>query len=172
MAPQYDTIDLSRLALSPGEGRRIEGQLRPAPLDIGGQRYGPAGDLVAYRLDVSRTNSGHAFRLWASAALAGPCMRCLEAAEVPVEADAREVSEPTAGDEELISPYVDGDVLDLASWLHDALALGAPAQFLCRPDCLGLCPECGEPRNDADPDQHRHAEAAGPFAGLGDLLGE
>jgi uncharacterized protein len=84
-------------------------------------------------------------------------MRCLEAAAPVTEVDAREVDQPGGG-EELTSPYVDGDELDLRAWARDAYALALPAQVLCRPECLGLCPQCGADLN-AEPD---HAHEAAP----------
>ena len=170
MAAEYHTIDLARLSLSPGSGTRLGLDVRPGGLKLGRQRYMPAGDAVAVVLEVSRTASGHAFHLRFSADLAGPCMRCLEDASVPVEVDTREVHQPGSGDEELSSPYVDGDLLDVGAWAHDALALASPAQLLCRPDCAGLCPVCGVSLNDADPADHRHDEGGDPrWAKLGEL---
>jgi uncharacterized protein len=81
-------------------------------------------------------------------------MRCLEPAGLSFAVDAREVSLPGGGDQ-LESPYVNEDgELDLASWARDALALALPAQLTCRPDCAGLCPQCGANLNE-EPD-HRH----------------
>jgi uncharacterized protein len=170
MASKY-RIDLSNLALSPGEGRRLDGALAPEPVDLGGETYA-AREPMEYRLEISRTSSGHAFHLQAEATLAGPCMRCLADAAVGVEIDAREVDQPGGGDEELSSPYVEGGQLDVGAWIHDALILAAPARLLCRDDCAGLCAVCGASLNDADPAEHRHAEPEGPFAGLGDLLNQ
>jgi uncharacterized protein len=94
-------------------------------------------------------------------------MRCLEHAEPRIEVDAREVQQ-AGGGEELESPYVDGEELDLARWAHDAFALALPAQILCRPDCRGLCPVCGADRN-ADPG-HEHERPPDPrWAKLGEL---
>ena len=59
-------------------------------------------------------------------------------------------------DEELRSPYVEDDELDLGRWAHDAAVLAIPARILCRADCAGLCPVCGESLNDADPADHEH----------------
>jgi len=81
---------------------------------------------------------------------------------VPVEIDAREVDQPEAQDEELRSPYVDGDELEVGRWAHDALALALPLQLLCRPDCSGLCPVCGVSLNDADPAEHQHEQGPDP----------
>ena len=46
--------------------------------------------------------------------------------------------------------------VDLAPVFHDELALTEPMHPLCRPDCAGLCPVCGESLNGADPEAHRH----------------
>jgi uncharacterized protein len=171
MAAPFNTIDLDTLALKPGEGRRVDVELRPDALDLGGERYEFDPAAVAVRLDVSRTAAGHAMRLRASGALAGPCMRCLEDSTFPVEADAREVEQPSSDDEELRSPYVDEGVLDVAAWAHDAIALALPQSLLCRPDCAGLCPECGVSLNDVDPATHVHEQAPDPrWAKLRELM--
>ena len=51
--------------------------------------------------------------------------------------------------------------IDLAAWTRDALALALPAQMLCREECAGLCPVCGENLNEAGP-EHRHESAPDP----------
>ncbi len=112
-------------------------------------------------LDVSRmTGGGYALRLRFASALVGPCMRCLKDASPTLEVDAREVDRPGGG-EELDSPYVRDEVLDLAGWARDAFALAVPAKVLCRADCAGLCPVCAVDLNDAG-DEHRHDEPPDP----------
>ena len=145
------------------------GDVDVGAFELAGQRYEAGSGLVPVRLDVSRAAAGHAFRLAFETEVAGPCMRCLADARVPAAVEAREVHQ-ASGDEELESPYVAGDELDLAGWAHEALALALPAQLLCRPDCAGLCPVCGASLNDADPADHEHrAERGGPFAKLSEL---
>jgi uncharacterized protein len=162
MQPGYHSVDLARFALRPGEGRRLDLPADPGPLELAGQHYAVTGDSVPARLDLSRTAAGYAVRMRFTAQVAGPCMRCLEEAVVAVGIDAREVDQPATSDEELRSPYIEGDELDLGSWSHDALALALPLQLLCRPDCRGLCPVCGASLNDADPAAHRHDSAPDP----------
>jgi uncharacterized protein len=92
-------------------------------------------------------------------------MRCLEDAAVEAEVDAREIDQVDAEDEELRSPYVSeehGTVLDVDRWAHDAAILALPSRILCRPDCAGLCPLCGESLNDADPKDHEHEKPTDP----------
>src|ERR1700742_4228345 len=156
MPQRTDLFDLSRLGLTSGEGRRLDLFVDVDPFEYGGQRYAVVPELVPARLDVSRTTgNGWALRLRVSAALEGPCMRCLGPATPTFEVDADEVHQPGGG-EELTSPYM-GDELDLQGWARDALALALPAQLTCRPECAGLCPQCGANLNE-DPD-HAHEPA-------------
>jgi uncharacterized protein len=89
-------------------------------------------------------------------------MRCLEGAALETEVDAREVAQDNTDDEELRSPYVEHDELDLGRWAHDAAVLTIPTQFLCRTECAGLCPTCGKSLNDADPADHEHQTTPDP----------
>lgn len=156
MAQLTDSLDLARLSLSSGEARRLELEVPAEPFRYGGQRYEVSPNPVDVVLDISRTTgSGWALRLRFEAMVEGPCMRCLAPASPSVEVDSREIEQPGGGDE-LSSPYVTDGELDIVAWGRDALALAMPAQITCRPDCLGLCAQCGANLND-DPG-HRHEQ--------------
>lgn len=162
-----DVVDLGRMRLSAGEGRRLDLEVALRPLDFGGVRYEPPA-TVAARLDASRmTGGGYSLRLRFAAALHGPCMRCLRDAAPVCDVDAREVDQPGGGDE-LSSPYLDGEELDLARWANDAYALALPAQIVCRPDCPGLCPECGADLQD-DPGHAHEAPRDPRWAALDEI---
>ncbi len=130
--------DLASLRLTAGEGRRLELRgARSSRCSWAGSATRASPPRIPVVLEVSRmTGGGYALRLRFSAAIAGPCMRCLGPAEPAVEVDAREVDRPGGG-EELQSPYVSNEVLDLAAWARDAFALAMPAKVLCREDCRG-----------------------------------
>jgi uncharacterized protein len=169
MPPRADTFDLAALRLSAGEGRSIELSQPVEPFDLGGQHYAVSPDPVPLRLDVSRAaHGGWALRLRFAATLEGPCMRCLEPAAPRFAVDAREFDQPGGG-EELESPYVEEQEVDLAAWARDALALALPAQLLCREDCAGLCPVCGEDLNAAGPEHRHEAEPDPRWAKLREL---
>jgi uncharacterized protein len=131
------------------------------PFMMGGDRYVVEPELVPATIDLSRTTgNGYSLRLRFEASLIGPCMRCLEPAAPEFTVDAREVSMAGQG-EELESPYVENQVLDVAAWARDALALSLPEKLLCRADCAGLCAVCGADLNEAGPD-HTHEREPDP----------
>jgi uncharacterized protein len=163
-------IDLSTLGLSFGEGKRVELPVRLEPFELGGQTYLAEPAAPTMRLEISRPSGGFAFHLSFPVHLEGPCVRCLEPAGLDLEVESREIDQASSEDPELHSPYVNEDELDLGRWAHDATMLALPTQVLCRPDCLGLCPTCGESLNDADPADHEHDSGKDPrWAALDDL---
>jgi uncharacterized protein len=161
MTARTDELDLAAMRLSAGAGRRLSLDVPIEPLILGSETYTPEPSQVTVELDVSRmTGMGYALRLCFAATLEGPCMRCLQPAAPPIEVEAWEVDRPGGG-EELSSPYVHKEVLDLAAWARDVFALAAPVKVLCREDCAGLCPICAADLNVAGP-EHRHERASDP----------
>jgi len=160
MTQRTDTFDLGRLGLSSGEARRVDVLVPLETFEFGGQRYALDPEATPARLDVSRTAGGYSLRLRFEVTLNGPCMRCLETATPTFSVDTREIDQPGGG-EELDSPYVTGDDLDLRGWARDTLALELPSQIVCREDCLGICAVCGANLNEAGP-EHRHDQAPDP----------
>jgi uncharacterized protein len=158
MTMRSSEVDLAGLRLTPGEGRRMELEVPLEGLELAGEPYRALPASVPVKLEISRmTGGGYALHLRFQAQLSGPCMRCLKDAAPAVEVDAREVDRPGEG-EELESPYVDGERLDLARWAHDAFALASPTKVLCREDCAGLCPLCAADLNEAGPEHHHEPE--------------
>ena len=161
MPVRTDSFDLGGLHLSSGEGRCVELFVSIDDFVLGGERYSVPAELVPVQLDLSRTTAnGYALRLRFTAGVSGPCMRCLEVATSAIAVESREVSQPGES-EELRSPYLEGEVLDLHGWSRDALALSLPAKLLCQADCAGLCPVCGANMNAAG-EEHRHESSPDP----------
>lgn len=168
MAALTDSFDLGSLSMSPGEGRRLSLEVGLESIDFSGRSYAVVPPRAPVTVDVSQmTGGGWSLRLRFDASLQGPCMRCLTDASPSYSVDAREIDQQDGG-EELDSPYVEGDELDLRGWAHDALALELPAQILCRPECAGLCPQCGVNLNENP--RHEHEREPDPrWAALKDL---
>ncbi|HWE59862.1 MAG TPA: DUF177 domain-containing protein [Solirubrobacteraceae bacterium] len=169
MSAPIDSFDLGALRLTSGEGRRLDLDVSIEPFTLGADAYAVVPPVVPVRVDVSRTTGeGYALRLRFEAALQGSCMRCLEPAAASFKIDAREISQPGAG-EELDSPYLQAGVLDLSAWARDALALNLPRAILCREDCAGLCPTCGVNLNTAAADHGHESEPDPRWAKLSEL---
>jgi uncharacterized protein len=87
------------------------------------------------------------------------CRRCLEPCDVDVELELVEEFYPTVRIADApVDPVPDIDrdealqidehhILDLSEVVRQALWLAAPMEALCRPDCAGICPNCGGNRN-------------------------
>jgi len=153
------TFNLRRLRLRSGEQFRDEVEVELEPLVLGGQEYAPAPALVPAELAVTKASSGTVFELSFRARLEGPCFRCLAdtALELPIQAREYQATQP-GDDEDLRTPYLHDDVLELSAWARDALALELPDKILHDPDCAGLCPECGK---DLNVEPHTHEEPKG-----------
>jgi uncharacterized protein len=86
-----------------------------------------------------------------------PCARCVESVEIPLEAEFDLIFRPAAADSEatersITAPeteigYYQRDSLLLDDVLREQVLLSLPVRTLCKPDCKGLCPRCGENRN-------------------------
>ena len=152
------SFDLRRLKLRSGEEHTEAVEIELAPFELGGQRYLPVPATVEAAFDANRATTGTAFRLRFRTRLHGPCFRCLGDAALDIAVDAREYQATNPDSEELATPYVQDDKVDLSAWARDAIALALPEQILCRPDCAGLCPVCGKNLND---EPHVHEEERG-----------
>jgi uncharacterized protein len=126
---------------------------------------------VPAELTITKATTGSVYQLSFDAQLHGPCFRCLRDTVVDETVNAREYQATNpGGDEELDSPYVTADSVDLSAWARDALALGLPDKILHSPDCAGLCPVCGKDLND-EPHTHDELAADPRWAALDELRG-
>jgi uncharacterized protein len=163
------TFNLRSVRLRSGEEFRDEIELELGSLEYGGQRYLPVPDTVPAELVVARASTGTVFELRFHARLHGPCYRCLADAVVELAIDAREYQATNPdGSDELRTPYLVDDNLDVNAWARDAIALALPEQILCRDDCAGLCTVCGKDLN-LEPHEHEEEHGDPRWAALADL---
>src|SRR4029077_12174807 len=62
----------------------------------------------------------------------------------------------------------DGKTIDLDPIVREQVLLALPLSVLCKEDCKGLCPECGQDLNERECG-HKPANPLNPFAKLKDL---
>jgi uncharacterized protein len=151
-------FNVRTVKLQPGEQFRDKKEVELEPLELGGQRYVPIPETPEASLTLNRLISGLMLELELDVRLVGPCVRCLTDAGISLDVHAREYQATNPGEaEELTTPYLVDDRLDLSAWARDAVVLGLPDKILCRADCAGLCPECGR---DLNVEPHEHEQQA------------
>jgi uncharacterized protein len=162
------TFNLRTLKLRSGEQFADALDVQLDPLELGGQRYLPVPETVPAELSITRASTGTVFELHFDTRLHGPCYRCLADAVLDVPISAREYQATNPDSDELRTPYLDEDRLDLSAWARDAVVLALPEQILCRADCAGLCPVCGKDLN-AEPHTHDEERTDSRWAALAEL---
>ena len=162
------TFNLRTLKLRSGEQFADALDVQLDPLELGGQRYLPVPETVPAELSITRASTGTVFELHFDTRLHGPCYRCLADAVLDVPISAREYQATNPDSDELRTPYLDEDRLDLSAWARDAVVLALPEQILCRADCAGLCLVCGKDLN-AEPHTHDEERTDSRWAALAEL---
>jgi uncharacterized protein len=166
------TFNLRQAKLRTGEQFRDTVEVQLEPLVLGGQEYLPVPDRVPAELTITKATTGTVYELSFRARLHGPCFRCLTDTAFDESIESREYHATNpAGDEELVSPYVVDETVDLSAWARDALALALPGKILHKPDCAGLCPVCGKDLND-EPHTHDEIAADPRWSALDELRGQ
>ena len=104
----------------------------------------PEGDPVTADITLTSYPGGITAEGTVAAPWVGECRRCGGPAGGRVEAEVKERFAPEGGSDRDEEAYpLTGDELDLEPLVRDAVLLDLPLAPLCRPDCLGLCPQCG-----------------------------
>ncbi|MGD0800384.1 MAG: DUF177 domain-containing protein [Terracidiphilus sp.] len=145
--PIHFDLELAPGAVDLGDEAEQQGPLAASGrAEVLHEHRGPK-DIVA---DIRLVGSFHGnFQL--------PCARCVEPVEMPLDADFDLIFRPVEADSEatersITAPeteigYYQGDGLLLEDVLREQVLLSLPVKTLCKPDCKGLCPRCGENRN-------------------------
>jgi uncharacterized protein len=108
-------------------------------------------ELLAHTLGEIRIQGRLAVKMGAE------CDRCLEPADFPIDSnfdlfyrpsvEARREGEVEIDPGETEIAYYEGDGIELEDVLREFVLLAMPMQRICRADCRGICPLCGQNRN-------------------------
>jgi uncharacterized protein len=172
-------LDTRELGRRPGSMRRVR-QTVLAPEEMGRPLASvPAGSELVLDLRLESVMEGVLVSGTVDATMSGECGRCLDPVSAPLQVEIQELySYPDSGpygsrsggrsdDDDEIPSLVD-DLIDLEPVLRDALVLALPMSPLCREDCPGLCPDCGEQLAEL-PEDHSHDAVDPRWAALAGL---
>ncbi len=156
----------------------VTGLLRSAPgtsrtYEVSGESLFLSDDLrlagpIEGEIRLARTTRSILATADLSTALAEECSRCLIPIAAPIRVSLKEEALPsidlesgqpldTTSEPEALR-LDERHEIHLEGPVRDAISLAEPIAPLCRPDCLGLCPVCGQDRN-AEPG-HTHDDDA------------
>lgn len=168
-------VRLDRSLAEAGSVLELEGELAVDDFRVAGRTF-CVPDGIEYHVSV--TNAGEEILAMgeARATLEGTCDRCLAPATLELEGQVEALFGDEPGtflgedDEEFeILPIVD-DAIDLTLPVITAIAVEIPFKVLCKPDCKGLCPHCGQNLNEGTCDCEERLAAEGdpmnPFSAL------
>jgi uncharacterized protein len=120
--------------------------------------------------DIARTPQGLLVTGPFSARTTAECARCLKMFDQQLHWDMTELyafKEKSMSESGLMVP--EDAKIDLEPIIRDYALLEIPISPLCRPDCKGLCPVCGQDLNVRDCG-HRPENDGSPFSSLKELL--
>lgn len=173
-------IDVSRLGRRPGS-LVVHQETVPSPVRIGAELVAiEEGAPLELDLQLQSVSEGVLVSGTVAAPTVGECARCLTAISGDVEIDLTELyaypdsttDETTDADEvSRVGSSGQADTVDLEQPIIDAVGLALPFSPLCRPDCPGLCPDCGVALAAAEPGHH-HDKIDPRWAKLSTLLPE
>lgn len=165
-------IDTRPLGRRPGTMREVHLELE-VNTSIGVEVIAvPVGSELILDLRLESVAEGVLVSGTASAAASGQCSRCLTDLQLPVSARLQELyaypdSTTAATTDEDEIPRLQDDLIDLTPLVRDEIVLALPLAPLCRPDCAGLCPDCGERLDEVEPG-HQHETMDPRWAALAD----
>jgi uncharacterized protein len=148
-------------------GTRVDIEVEESPIDPRGDNAGLLDAAIVdidAKLHATHTNPGAYLEGSADAHVAAQCARCLTPIDTPVHADFAEqyyATVPVDTGVGIVSAPFDAKIVgsdftvDLTPLLREELILVTPVAPVCRPDCAGLCPVCGDDLNDRP---HAHDE--------------
>lgn len=146
-------INLSDVLTSEGRVENVEAQLEMTSFDSGMGSF-PVVEKSPVSFTFTNVEEGKA-RIQGNVKITfqAACDRCLT--EVPVAlvlAFDRLVTAPDMEEDEDVDDksFMDGYQLDVETFVYNEVIGNWPAKILCKEDCKGICPKCGQNLNMRD----------------------
>lgn len=178
-------IDLRSISRGTSAVIPVDIAVSPRDMQLSYQGYSLAGPL-SFTGELRNADNGVLHltgRIQAD--LSGECSRCLKPVAFRLEHEISDWFRPAGTDsgkpapaesleddetEELYYGYT-GRTLALDQALRDEIILALPQRLLCKEDCAGLCPVCGQDLNEEECGcEKRENRSASPFDRLKELL--
>lgn len=122
---------------------KVEKSLKPKAIGLKEEGFIGTIDLYAHAV---KEEVG---RVWLEGVVSGTveltCDRCLENFAEEIKKNIRVLFDPSEkiDSQEEDTLILSSEELDLGKYLKDSLLIAIPSKKLCKPDCKGLCDQCG-----------------------------
>jgi uncharacterized protein len=146
-------LDLARVQ---GPIQHIERQYPPDAFDTADENC-RVGAPVRLAFDVHKSEDRYRLVGRVTGGLRFSCSRCTDPFDFLVDAEFdltylpqsqnKGEGEFEVAEEDLGVAFYEDEEIDLGQLMREQFYLAMPMKPLCRPDCQGLCPECGVNRN-------------------------
>lgn len=120
----------------PPEGLEMEESLEPSSLNLDTEQVRFTQDLKV-KAHLEKDKDILTINCNARSAKRQVCSRCLSEFDIPFEKNMNFIYK-------LSGEYT----IDLDDKIKDEIILDYPMKMLCKPDCQGLCPQCGKNLNE------------------------
>ena len=143
-------LDVAAATFPLSESRTFSFAVMPESLDMGDAQEHFCGEI---RVDGTVMNTGSSLRAMGTvrACRSFVCDRCLAEGEREITLDFSEDYAKTPGETDEAALY-DGEAIVLDDLVRDTLLVAEPLRELCKSDCKGLCPVCGQNLNEGQCD--------------------
>lgn len=142
-------LDLKSIFTNEGESQKLETEFDFSDVDVFGVR--PLQAPVQVAGSIENRAGVVTLSVVCTAVYAAPCDRCGVPAEETLRVDiCRTLVSQLENDENEMFLLLPDMQLDLRALCYTEVVLRLPTKHLCRPDCKGLCSQCGANLNEKD----------------------
>lgn len=167
-------IDIKTISQSKDALLAIETEISPEELDLKSLGYQLVRPLAFHGTLQNMGDGILSLTGQLETAYEGDCARCLVSVQRPLSIRIAErylpAAMPAGEDNETDYRYTGGH-LEIGQAIRDSVLPALPGRLICKPDCQGLCPDCGANLNEKECGCAAGREGmASPFDKLKELL--
>jgi uncharacterized protein len=133
-------VNALELLRRPGSSKQFTFPADPSMIEIESSVIVP-DSTIDVDLTVESLTDGVVVNGSIRAAFQGECRRCLRPLEGFIDVEVHELYQVQVTDPDAFP--IEGDQINLVPMVRETVLLELPEAPVCRPDCAGLCPQCG-----------------------------
>lgn len=139
-------VNVVELLRWPGTVKEVDVSLDVTDLEFNDARIventaASDADKIAVHLRLESLSNGVSVHGTVSATWVGECRRCVTPLRERMDVEVSELYQKVVEDPDAYA--IENDQINLLPMVRENILVAVPVGPLCRPDCPGLCPQCG-----------------------------